>query len=172
MSKKLFIFAILFSSLFSFLYLIQPKGQASSSTIIYLFIVLFLILLTFIYFGFSFFIKEFSVKEIFIYSIFLNLMLLLVLPITSSDLYSYIYQSRVWTVFKASPYLVSYSQFPQDVYFDILNNSWAHRSSPYGPLMMLSKGFFTYLFSFNVWINIFILNLFFILINVANTFDL
>jgi alpha-1,6-mannosyltransferase len=169
MSKKLFIFAILFSSFFSLLYLIQPKNQ-SSADIVYLFIVAFLLFLIFIYFAFSLFTKDYSFKEIFVYSIFLHLLLVFVSPITSSDLYSYIYQSRIWTVFKASPYLFTYSQFPQDVYFDILNNSWANRTSPYGPLMILIKSFFTYIFSFNIWVNIYVLKLFFILINLVNAY--
>lgn len=176
MSKQFFIFASLFSSLFVLLYLVEPiklfvlkeSGQAVSSSYIFLFIVIYLLLLVFIYFAFSLLIKKYSLREMLIFSVFLNLILLFILPITSSDLYSYIYQSRVWTVFKASPYLSSYSQFPQDIYYDFLANSWSHRTSPYGPLFLIIKGFFSYLFSFNIWLNIYIVKLFFITLNIVN----
>ncbi len=176
MSKKFIIFAFSLGSLFSLLYLIEPirrfvfqeSGQAATSDFIFLFIVAFLLFLVFIYFGFSLFVKDYSFKEILIFSIFLNFILLFILPITSNDLYSYIYQSRVWTVFKASPYLIPYSHFPHDIYYDFLANAWSHRTSPYGPLFLLIKSFFTYLLSFSIWANIYSIKLFFIAINIIN----
>lgn len=178
MSKKLFIFFIIYASLFSFLYLLEPikrlilgeSGQVSMHNFIYFSVVLFLLFLLFIYFAFSFFIKEHSFKELLIYSLFINFSLLLILPISSNDLYSYIYQSRVWVVFNNSPYLSTYSQFPQDLYFDFLLNLWSDRVTPYGPVLVLIKSFFTYLFSSNVWFNFFSLKFLFISINVINAY--
>lgn len=76
---------------------------------------------------------------------FLCLALSLVWPLTSSDLYSYIYQARVWSVFGLNPYLYSYSSLAQDYFFFALNNHWSFRTTPYGPLFMILTGAWTYI---------------------------
>jgi alpha-1,6-mannosyltransferase len=67
----------------------------------------------------------------------LNLLLFLVWPITSSDIFSYVYQGRVGSAHAANPYLSSYSFFPGDALFPILNNRWSDRTAPYNPLFVL-----------------------------------
>lgn len=66
----------------------------------------------------------------------LNFFLFLIWPITSSDLFSYIYQGRVASAHQANPYLVSYDHFSDDAFFKLINNKWSDRSSPYNPLFM------------------------------------
>lgn len=172
----------LYTFLFSIFFLIEPIRsiflKESSLTLQndYLFIIISILLLLFLFlnyilFKFLFKNNEFiSFKELFIYSIIINFLLFLIWPITSTDIFSYIYQARVWVIFKESSYLLAYSNFYLDYYYYLIGNSWSNYTSPYGPLFLIIKGFFVYIFTNNIFLNIYSVKLFFIIINILNGF--
>jgi len=64
----------------------------------------------------------------------LSFALLFVWNIASDDLYTYIYRGRVQALYNANPYLTSYSNYPQDAFYDELENIWVSKTSLYGPV--------------------------------------
>jgi len=79
-------------------------------------------------------------KRLFLCFAFINLFLILLRPVTSTDLFSYIYQGRIFSVHHLNPYLISYNQVPQDIFYKWLSNKWTATTAPYGPLFMLIAG--------------------------------
>ncbi|MDD3711617.1 MAG: hypothetical protein PHP37_03400 [Patescibacteria group bacterium] len=112
--------------------------------------------------------KEIPFKKMLIMSIFLNIFLWLIWPVASSDIFGYIYQGRVWAVFKENPYLTSYINFQHDLFFNSLENMWSGYTSRYGPIFTIINGGFTFFFKNNIIFNLFGLKFFLILINILN----
>lgn len=175
-NKLTHILLYLYIILFSLFYLIEPirllflneKSQTLNNIYGFILITILLLILLLIYFLLYKKIKKIDFRKVFIISLLINLILFLIYPIASTDIFSYISQTRVWTVFNKSPYLFNYLEFDNDKFFYFLQNSWSNFTSPYGPLFLLIKSFFTYIFSNNVLLNIYSVKLFFIIINIIN----
>lgn len=103
--------------------------------------------------------KSFSL--LFALALILYFSLSFVRPLLSSDVYSYIYQGRVWVIGGHNPYAFSYSNLTSDSFQVVLANIWSKRTTPYGPLFVLVEGFFAGLFRDNPISAIPILKLFF-----------
>lgn len=146
-------FLLLFVALFTVSSLFYPwrqlylshLGLGLSDTLVFWSIALWLLII--LYFYHLFFRSKVSAtwRPLLVTFTFLCLALSLVWPLTSSDLYSYVYQARVWSVFGLNPYLHSYSALTQDYFFFAFNNHWSFRAAPYGPLFMILTGAWTYI---------------------------
>lgn len=62
--------------------------------------------------------------------------LVLLYPITATDIYSYILQARVWVAHGANPLVVPPTAFPSDPLL-VYAGAWGGYASPYGPLWCL-----------------------------------
>jgi len=74
--------------------------------------------LLFIAYFFNFFFlnwQKASVKKIFFLACVFRLTFLFVPYLSSNDLYSYIFATRIKPLFRENPYLVAYNNFPQDM---------------------------------------------------------
>jgi len=105
------------------------------------------------------------VKIIFFFFFLFNITLLFVPPITSNDIYSYIYQARVFSVHHANPYLASYSQFKMDDFYPVINNRWSSHLSPYGPLFIYLTGLLTIIFKHSLLLTLLSFKIFFVAAN-------
>lgn len=177
-NKKVLILTILYIIFFSCFYLIEPirknifkeASQTLSNNYLFFLIIANLLIIFFIYFYFfkKNIIKTISFKHLFIASIIINLSLWLIWPIGSSDLFTYIYLGRIFSIFKESPYVAIYNNFSSDIFFDYLKNCWSGHITPYGPVFTIINSFFSFIFKNNIIANLFGLKLFFILINILN----
>lgn len=175
-NKNIILLSSLYFILFSLFYFVEPiriiilkeTSQTAKHNYFFIFTVINLLLIFGIYFLFSRKITKISIKELLLLSVFLNLFLLLIWPVTATDIFSYIYQGRILAVFKESPYLTVYDNFKTDIFFDFLKNTWTKHTTPYGPLFVLTSSLFSLIFKNNVWANLFSLKLFFILLNIIS----
>lgn len=176
LKNKKYLLILSFILLFSLFYLVEPMRKKwlyeSSQTLrdnwVFFSVTIVLILLFFLYFLIFKKINTIPTKKIVGISMLINLLLWLIWPITSVDIFCYIYQTRVWSFFGENPYLISYSNFDYDIFYNFLNNSLSHRASPYGPLFIIITGFFNLLFKNNILLNLFSLKFFFMILNVLN----
>ena len=172
--KAFFYFSLIFTALFSIFFLFEPwrrfclhdGGQAPQNEYVYLAAVVLLLIIFGFYF--LFFRKRLAGNYQWAFLIFsaLSFSLSLLWPLTSSDLFSYIYQGRVWSVHGLNPYLLAYGSLSGDYFFPFLNNCWSSRPAPYGPLFMLVSGFFAWLSQFSLWWSLFGLKFFFAGLNI------
>ncbi|MCF7820728.1 MAG: polyprenol phosphomannose-dependent alpha 1,6 mannosyltransferase MptB [Candidatus Pacebacteria bacterium] len=79
---------------------------------------------------------EISQQKIKIFFLSFSFLLIFIWPITSTDIFSYIYQSRIISHQNSSPYQQVYNDFPQDNLYHVLNNKWSNNTSPYNPLFL------------------------------------
>ena len=173
--RAFFYFSLIFTALFFVFCLFEPwrsfclhdGGQAPQNESVYLAAVG-LLLIIFIFY-FLFFRKRLAGNYRWAFLIFfaLSFSLSLLWPLTSADLFSYISQGRVWSIYGLNPYLYAYSSLPGDYFFSFLNNFWSFRTAPYGPVFMLVSGFFAWLSQFSLWWSLFGLKLFFAGLNIA-----
>ena len=110
------------------------------------------------------------IKIIISFAILFNATLLFVWPMGSSDLFTYIYRSRIISVYHANPYITSYDNFLQDEFYDPLNNLWSKNTNIYGPIFTLSGAALTAIGKNNLIFNIFLFKFFFIIINIGVIF--
>ncbi len=175
-NKNLILLGLIYFSFLSLFYLVEPvriiifqeSSQTLGENVVFWAVILNLIILFLTHLLFFKKIQKISFKKLFIVSVIINLFLWLVWPIASSDVFGYIYQGRVWAIFKENPYLTSYYSFQHDVFFNSLNNIWSEYTSRYGPIFTIINSFFTFLFKNNIVLNLFILKFFFIIINILN----
>ena len=80
--------------------------------------------------------KKVNVKTIFIAVFLINLPFLFVPFLSSTDLYSYIFTTRVNGIFGENPYFVQYDSFQNDILYSKLETIWAHHPTLYGPLFL------------------------------------
>lgn len=133
----------------------------------------FVIILLIINFFYLYFYKKthkISFKKILILSIFINLLLSLIWPIATTDIFDYVYNGRILAVFHTSPYLSVYNNFSFDQFYYLLKTMWTFRPTPYGPIFIFISSFFSTIFQNNVLLNIFSLKIFLAIINIINGF--
>lgn len=106
--------------------------------------------------------SKLSFKKIFSYYAFFSLILLFIWPIASIDIFSYIYQGRIFSIFKMNPYIYSYTQFTQDSFYNIISNRWSSGVSPYGPLFILISGILTWVGSKSLLLSLFLFKALFV----------
>lgn len=138
------------------------------SNFVFLGSVIILLLINIFYILFYKKINKITFKKLFIFSIFTSLALSLAWPIATSDMFGYIYQGRIFSVFKESPYLSTYSNFYFDNFFHFLKNIWISHPAPYGPIFIFITSFFSFLFKNDVVLNLIFLKIFLSVINIIN----
>lgn len=128
---------------------------------IYLFVISTLAILTVFYISFirSKFLKKYSLKTIFFIIGLFALTVSFVRPVASSDVYSYIYKSRIHSVYHQNPYVVTYDTFSDDVFFDDLKNPWIYFGTAYGPLFLLFASFLTKIAGDSLFLNMLLFKL-------------
>ncbi|MDD3102076.1 MAG: hypothetical protein PHE59_02940 [Patescibacteria group bacterium] len=178
-SKQFFIFGLLTEIIYLSFYFIEPLRKYLGDQCItlcndrlFLLIVGLLILaLIFYIFGYKQVIKKnVNLKTIIIFFIIFNLTLLFIWPIGSTDIFTYIYQSRVLSVHHANPYLTPYSAFPNDSFYHLIKNSWSTNTTPYGPFWTIISSILSFIGKNSLLFSLLIFKLFFILINFLNLF--
>jgi len=100
----------------------------------------------------------------------LSLLLLFVFPIGASDIFLYLTQARTFALHGLSPYVATYSQLTNDVFYPFLgDNRWASYTSSYGPLLALITGSLSLVFKTNFLASILLFKGFFAACHLANT---
>jgi len=112
---------------------------------------------------------EMTTKRFFVLLFLVNFSLLFARPVASNDLFSYIYQSRVWAVFSANPYFTAYHHFAfTDPLYPLLTNSWDLWPTPYGPLFFFLTGPLAWLGTHSYLFSLILFKLFFAAVNFLN----
>jgi len=100
----------------------------------------------------------------------LSLLLVFVFPIGASDIFLYLIQARTFALHGLSPYVATYSQLTNDVFYPFLkDNHWANYTSSYGPLLTLITGGLSLIFKANFLASILLFKTFFAALHLANT---
>ena len=86
-----------------------------------------------------------QIKSLFLIIITLHLTFLLIPFLSSNDLYSYIFSTRINGLFGQNPYFTIYDSFPHDPLFHDLWTIWATQRTLYGPLFLHIGGLINYL---------------------------
>ncbi len=112
-------------------------------TSFYLSLVIFSLFILFcIYFYFYFFSdwRKITYKQIIFVILLFNFTFLFVPFLTSNDLHSYIFQTRIWPIFGKNPYLVPYDSFPYDSFYTSIKTIWSSQTVLQGPLFLVIGG--------------------------------
>lgn len=102
------------------------------------FILVGLTLLFILYFGFYRVInwKQLSAKKIFPLLVLFQVSFLFVPFLTSDDIYTYIFSSRLLPIWGANPYTTPFDNFPQDPIYQQIKTMWSSHTAIYGPLFL------------------------------------
>jgi hypothetical protein len=106
--------------------------------------------------------SKFTFNKFFKWYIFFCLILLFIWPIASSDIFSYIYQGRVVSIYHANPYITTYSEFFQDNFYNLIHNHWDTNASPYGPLFIIISGILTWFGKNSLLLSVFLFKALFV----------
>lgn len=86
-------------------------------------------------FGFHYvFLKSYKQVNVLYLSLIIASMLLLSYPFLSHDLFNYIFDAKILTVYGDNPYLKKALDYPQDEWIRFMH--WTHRPYPYGPTFL------------------------------------
>lgn len=151
MRTKLIILGFVMSIAFAFLAYI-PFGTdnisipPSSKTIVLFLLLVDAVLLLCYYAAYRLIKKENNhqkvLKTIVLFTLVFGIILLLITPIGSADVYNYILRARVATVYEENPYLVPTENLSADQFFHFAPKEWNYLPMQYGPLWTsLSIGF-------------------------------
>lgn len=83
-------------------------------------------------------------------------LLLFVEPLTSADIYNYIFSAKLFSFYKVNPYISTFNEFSNDALYSYTVLQWRDKVSPYGPIWMLFSKFIYILAKGNLNINIII----------------
>lgn len=102
------------------------------------FILVCLTLLFILYFGFYRVVnwRELSTKKIFFVLVLFQSTLLFTPFLTSDDIYTYIFSSRLLPIWGANPYIIPFDNFPQDPIYQQVKTMWSSYTALYGPLFL------------------------------------
>lgn len=102
------------------------------------FILVALVLLFILYFGFYRLInwKQINTKKIFLVSILFQVTFLFTPFLTSDDIYTYVFSSRLLPIWGVNPYTVPFDSFPQDPIYQQIKTMWSSYTVLYGPLFL------------------------------------
>lgn len=86
-----------------------------------------------------------SIKQIFLMAVVFQITFLFIPFLWSNDLYSYIFSSRIMSIFGENPYFITYDNFVRDPLFAQLKTIWAGHTVLYGPLFLHIGGFINFI---------------------------
>jgi len=108
-----------------------------------------------------------KLKTIFLFSVLFQVGFIFVPFFTSNDLHSYIAAGRVINQ-GANPYIDTYSQFPDDLFYPIINNFWSAKPTLYGPVFLFLSSFINTMGQNHYPMTVFLFKSFLIVINLLN----
>lgn len=108
---------------------------------------------------------QISPKLIFGFAVLFNLTLVLMPPIASDDVFSYISESRVVSKYRSNPYYTPYNEFKDDILYSKIKTVWSKDVTNYGPLFTLFGTALTFIGGDNLLINIYLFKTTFIALN-------
>jgi hypothetical protein len=114
--------------------------------------------------------KELSVRLILILAFVFHCIPLFVRPVFSSDVLNYVSLSRLVSEHQANPYLETYFNFTQDIFYDVLKIEWSNCKAFYGPIFVMIGSFLTFLAGEHLNLSIFLFKAFFIGVNISNSY--
>ena len=163
--KKFTIFFLATSFFYVLLFIIEPIRKMISDSgvtlrdnnLFYLTILILLVnLLIYLYFFRSGSLNDLDFKKVFYCYLGLNVVLIFMWPVSSTDVFSYIYQGRILSIFHSNPYLTTYHQFQSDHFYKLIANMWESKSAPYGPLFVLFSGCLAWFGQISLYFSIFL----------------
>ena len=81
-------------------------------------------------------------RIIILFSIAFSLILILIPPMGSADVYNYTYRARVQTVYNENPYIAATENYTDDMFYNFSPKEWNYLTMQYGPLWTsISIGF-------------------------------
>lgn len=111
-----------------------------------------------------------NIKYIWGFFLIISIAAAFVLPIASTDFYTYIYRSRILSHFQQNPYIVPYIDFFYDPFYPILANGHAANTSIYGPLFVLMGGAISKLAGNSILLNIIFFKGLFLVLNIYTAY--
>ncbi len=139
----------------------------------YLFFVVFILLSLFLFY-FLFYIfaswNKIPFKHIFIAILLFNLTFIVVPFLTSNDLYSYIFQTRVWSIFGKNPYLISYDSFRYDSFYPVIKTIWSSQTFLQGPLFLVIGGLVNFIGKNNLGFVVFLFKFILVGANILSSY--
>ncbi len=166
-------FAIFSESIYLFLLIkARESGLINLHNNQHLFWVIISLSLLFVIFYLAYFFLNFQkikVKTIFLVVFVFQLTYLFIPYLSSNDLYSYIFTTRVNGIYAENPYFVKYDNFPQDPLYSKLETVWAHQTTLYGPLLLHIGGLINTIGQNNLIFLTIIFKALFIGVNLINT---
>lgn len=114
--------------------------------------------------------KKVEFKYIVSFAILFNLTLLFILPLSSNDLYTYVYRSRIASKYHQNPYLVAYDNFPDDEFYSQISNRWSGNTTVYGPFFLAIGIILSDVGGDNLLLNIFLIKILFVALNISNVY--
>ena len=106
-----------------------------------------------------------SSKLIFGFAILFNLTLVLMPPIASDDVFSYISEGRVISRYQSNPYYISYDEFKHDILYSKIKTVWSKDVTNYGPLFTVFGTILTFIGRDNLFLNVYLFKAAFVLLN-------
>ncbi|PIS42402.1 MAG: hypothetical protein COT24_03700 [Candidatus Kerfeldbacteria bacterium CG08_land_8_20_14_0_20_40_16] len=173
MRTKIIILGLVISIFFALLAYI-PFGFHSLSTppinhniLIYFFLVSLGLLIS--YFTAYQLIKKEKDQKIFriivLFALIFSVILILIPPIGSADVFNYIFRARIHTVYGENPYLVATGGFKSDLFYNFSPQEWNYLPMQYGPLWTSISIGFSYLAQDSLFWNQLLYKLLALLIN-------
>lgn len=107
-------------------------------------------------------------KVIVAFSILFSIVLLIIPPIGSSDVFTYILRARVFTEYGKNPYLVTTANFSQDLFYPYSPKIWHNLPMQYGPVFAIISIATSFISQDGFWLNQFILKILLVLIHLGN----
>lgn len=177
--KKFIIFYLVSSVFYLDLFLVEPirrivndSGTTLRDNNLFYFVIISLLinLLIYLYFFRQDGWQELSFKKVFFCYLGLNIALAIMWPVSSTDIFSYIYQGRILAIYHSNPYLATYQQFPSDAFYHLVANMWESKAAPYGPLFIIISGLLTWLGKINLFFSLYLFKAIFVGANLLTAY--
>lgn len=177
--KKFLIFYLVSSLFYVGLFLVEPARKIVSDSgltlrdnnLFYFVIISLLInLLIYLYFFRQSDWQNLSFKKVFYCYLGLNIVLSIMWPVSSTDIFSYIYQGRILSIYHSNPYLATYQQFQSDAFYHLVANMWESKAAPYGPLFIIISGLLTWLGKINLFLSLYLFKAVFVGANLLTAY--
>ncbi|MFH1971007.1 MAG: polyprenol phosphomannose-dependent alpha 1,6 mannosyltransferase MptB, partial [Patescibacteria group bacterium] len=111
-----------------------------------------------------------NIKTIFFFALVFNMTFLFIPFLTSNDLFSYIFQSRVFSHFGKNPYLITYDSFPNDQFYESIKTIWSSNTLRTGPLFLFIGAFINLLGQNSLTLTILLFKILLVGANILNVF--
>ena len=114
--------------------------------------------------------NNWTYKKIFTVLTILSTYLLIFLPISSTDVYAYIYEGRIWSIHHLNPYIQTYKELKNDEFYKILGkHPWANTTSLYGPLFTIFSFMVTAIGKSSLFFSLYLFKIFSTLAHLTNS---